>query len=127
MALMEVICFGDDEMLRRPCVDCGLITGSFCDYCRAADRLPHERWAAGQMTPLCSHCDRRHGCCHFCRKQHWVTPPPSTGHRLHGIDRLAVYLDRVIDLRRRIWGVSWPVAFAIFQRIGSFLVHRLRA
>eukprot|EP00975_Prorocentrum_lima_P040090 8421035-Prorocentrum_lima.AAC.1 len=41
----------------RPCVDCGLMTGRFCDWCLAADRLPGEVRAAGQMTPLCSHCD----------------------------------------------------------------------
>ena len=77
MARMEFICSGDEETLLRPCVDCGLVTGRFCDHCEAADRLPGERWAAGQMTPLCSCCDIKYGMCHFCRGQDWVSPPPT--------------------------------------------------
>ena len=38
----------DTEMLCRPCVDCGLETGCFCDYCLACDRCPKEQWAAGR-------------------------------------------------------------------------------
>ena len=30
----------------RPCVDCGRVTGNFCEYeCLAAIRIPKERWA----------------------------------------------------------------------------------
>ena len=77
MARMECICWGDEETLLRPCVDCGLVTGCFCDHCEAEDRLPGERWAAGQMTPLCSRCEIKYRMCHFCRKQDWVAPPPT--------------------------------------------------
>ena len=77
MVQFGVLAVGDREMLCRPCVDCGLRTGCFCDWCLAADRLPDEKWAAGQLTPLCTHCDREYGACHFCREEpHWVTPPP---------------------------------------------------
>ena len=58
-APMEVLAWGDKEMLCRPCVECGLMTDRFCDYCRARDRCPSEEWADGQMTPLCSYCDKQ--------------------------------------------------------------------
>jgi len=54
-APLEVLAYGTAEMLCRPCVDCGLYTGRYCDYCTGASRIPSEQWAAGQMTPLCSH------------------------------------------------------------------------
>ena len=73
---MEVHCFGEPSMLYRTCVDCGLYTGCYCDYCQAADRMPTAAWAAGQMTPLCSHCDRKHDMCHYCRQTQWCVPPP---------------------------------------------------
>ena len=73
---MQVLAVGDMEMLCRPCVDCGLKTGSYCDFCRAADRVPNEQWASGQMTPLCTRCDGIHGKCHFCRGLVWCAPPP---------------------------------------------------
>ena len=75
---LEVLCLGDKEVLARPCVDCGLVTGCFCDHCKAADRSPGETWAPNQMTPLCTCCDRKWGACHFCRKLHWCVPPPTT-------------------------------------------------
>ena len=77
MAQLEVLAFGDENMLCRPCVDCGLKTGNFCEHCFAADRLPKEQWAAGQMTPLCTVCDHKHenAGCHFCRGVSWATPP----------------------------------------------------
>ena len=59
-----------------PCVDCGLWTGRFCDYCRAADRVPSERWCDGQPTPLCSQCDNKYRACHFCRRITWCQPHP---------------------------------------------------
>ena len=74
---MEVLAFGDQDLLVRPCVDCGVWTGRFCDHCRAADRIPTEIWADGQLTPLCSVCDNRFDACHFCRGVDWCTPPPS--------------------------------------------------
>ena len=71
---------GTQEELCRPCVDCGLYTGCYCDGndwgdCFAADRLPREHWANNQRTPLCTACDRRFGMCHFCRGQLWACPP----------------------------------------------------
>ena len=72
---MQVLAWGDENMLARPCVDCGLKTGCYCDYCRACDRCPKEKWADGQMTPLCTNCDNRQGACHFCRGLSWCTPP----------------------------------------------------
>ena len=78
MARLEALALGSEEGLTRPCVDCGLVTGCYCDHCRAADRLPQEVWGDNQMTPLCSQCERKHGACHFCRRQHWCTPPQHT-------------------------------------------------
>ena len=73
--MMHVMAVGTKEMLTRPCVDCGQITGSFCDYCLAKDRVEDEEWADGQATPLCMSCDRIFDMCHFCRREHWVRPP----------------------------------------------------
>ena len=57
---LEVIAHGNDEAtFIRPCVDCGQITGCYCDYCHAAVRLPQDVWADNQQTPLCSICDKR--------------------------------------------------------------------
>ena len=72
---MTVLAVGDAEMLTRPCVDCGLVTGRFCDYCYAKDRVPSEEWAEGQLTPLCSTCDWKFGMCHFCKGLVWCVPP----------------------------------------------------
>ena len=60
----------------RSCVDCGLFTGSYCDFCNGAERIPSERWVRGQGTPLCTTCDARYGSCHYCRGVAWATPPP---------------------------------------------------
>ena len=73
---MEVLAVGDESMLIRPCVDCGLKTGRFCDYCLAETRLPNEKWCDGQMTPLCSRCDNKYDKCHFCRGG--SVEPPAT-------------------------------------------------
>ena len=72
---LEVMAFGTVEMFNRPCVDCGRITGNFCDYCLAKDRAEDEEWAAGQRTPLCTPCDRSFDMCHFCRGQLWAQQP----------------------------------------------------
>ncbi len=74
---MQVLCVGDPDTLCRPCVDCGLYTGRFCDHCYAELRLPNEIWARGQMTPLCSNCDKKRDKCHFCTGESWCTPPPN--------------------------------------------------
>jgi hypothetical protein len=73
---MNVLSQGTPEELCRPCADCGLFTGRFCDgeefeasgkCCFAAERIPSEIWVVGQRTPLCSECDWKHGKCRFCR------------------------------------------------------------
>ena len=72
---MEVMAHSEDaDILIRPCVDCGKVTGCFCDYCFARNRVPRERWVKGQMTPLCISCDANHGCCHYCRHVQMATP-----------------------------------------------------
>ena len=77
---LQALAVGTQAELCRPCVDCGLFTGCYCDgndwgECFAADRVPQEHWANNQRTPLCTTCDRRFGMCHFCRGQLWVVPP----------------------------------------------------
>ena len=79
--------------LTRPCVDCGLQTGRYCDgdefgaigsggsACFADERLPrgdivHPEWNPGQRTPLCSFCDKKYEACHFCRGVAWASPQP---------------------------------------------------
>ena len=46
--IMEVLAMGDEDMLIRPCVKCGLITGRFCDFCVAEERCPTEDWCGNQ-------------------------------------------------------------------------------
>ena len=75
MEILAVAREGEEDLLLRPCVDCGRRTGSFCDHCLAADRLPEEEWVEGQQTPLCTVCDRLHNRCHFCRGLTWARPP----------------------------------------------------
>ena len=74
--IVDPIAAGSRDMLIRPCADCGVYTGSFCDNCNAEDRFPNEEWADGQGTPLCTRCDRTHDECHFCRGVKWCVPPP---------------------------------------------------
>ena len=69
------LAFGEEHDLTRPCVDCGLFTGRFCDWCLGSDRVPSQSWCDGQHTPLCSRCDNRWDACHFCRGVLWCTPP----------------------------------------------------
>ena len=79
---LEVTSFAtedDPKILYRQCVDCGVRTGRFCDWCRAVDRFPQgdatgRGWADGQLTPLCSACDNARARCHFCLDI-WVTKP----------------------------------------------------
>ena len=76
---LEALAFGDEEILCRPCVDCGLFTGCFCDYCYAKDRIENEVWAIGQHTPLCTNCDKAHDRCRYCRGISSCTPPSHRG------------------------------------------------
>ena len=60
----------------RPCVDCGLLTGCFCDFCYIAERYPCPEQDRLRHTPLCTRCDRENDDgCHYCRRVQWCTPP----------------------------------------------------
>ena len=72
-----------------PCVDCGLMTGNFCDggisvaydNCFASERVPADYlFNVGQRTPLCSYCETLHEFCRFCRQVHSCTPPSKIRH-----------------------------------------------
>ena len=76
LATRVALATGSIEELQRPCVDCGLITGCYCDYCLAIDRSPTEHWVPKQRTPLCTACDSRCNACRFCRKVPSCTPFP---------------------------------------------------
>ena len=64
----------------RPCTDCGLVTGCFCDKCCAqARRPPHwstHRWQPLTTSPLCTHCDKKWAACHHCRRVSACSPFP---------------------------------------------------
>ena len=84
---MEVLAYGNENMLIRPCVDCARITGSFCDFCRAADRCPDQKWADRQMTPLCTVCcHEKHHKCRFCRAE-TTQQRPAGSSRVHAQER----------------------------------------
>ena len=68
---MEVLALSSEE---SPCVDCGLITGRFCEGCFARDRDFKEVWVDGQPIALWSECNWMHGGCHYCRGLPWATP-----------------------------------------------------
>ena len=78
MASITALAHGDISDLCRPCVDCGQITGRFCDGlvndCFAAFWVPSEQWQEGQRTPLCGPCENTHEACHFCRGVHSCRP-----------------------------------------------------
>ena len=74
--VLEILQVAPWHLLFRPCVDCGLRTGCWCDGCFGAYRFPEEEWDDKQHTPLCTSCDNKYGCCHYCRGQRWATPPP---------------------------------------------------
>ena len=80
---LEILAASDNTIpFCRPCVECGLITGNFCDggitckydECLAANRISTEQWNKGQRTPLCTHCEARVRFCRFCRGVHGCTP-----------------------------------------------------
>ena len=83
---LVALCKGPTELLMRPCVDCGLVTGRYCDGeeedagppCFAENRIPNEVWIENQRTPLCSVCDNLHNRCRFCRGMFSCTPPKKT-------------------------------------------------
>ena len=55
--------------LIRPCVDCGLLTGNWCEAsCFAENWLGSklEDWQDSQITPHCTFCEKNYQFCHFC-------------------------------------------------------------
>ena len=82
------------NVFAKPCVDCGLLTGNWCEtlvangQCFAAMRVPGGQWQPGQRTPLCTGCERARGACHWCRRAPWVDVGEE---RTHGDGSDAVY------------------------------------
>ena len=87
--------WGQPEQLLRACVDCGRRTGSFCDWCWAADRLPNEQWVPSQKTPLCTVCDKQWKCCRYCRRTHWCNRLKLFCN-LHPLCRYTLFVDIVL-------------------------------
>ena len=87
---LEVLSWNTTNQTAWPCVDCGLMTGRFCDggplpkhkdRCFACDRVPSEfPFGSRQRTPLCSYCETSKKRCRFCRGVPSCTPPPTTVH-----------------------------------------------
>ena len=88
---MEVLwCGRDDGPQALPCVDCGLVTGNYCDggpainyedMCFASERGPRGQGNAGaRRTALCSYCETLSLFCRFCRGVSGCTPPPTQVH-----------------------------------------------
>ncbi len=82
---------GQDVPSLFPCVDCGFMTGNFCDggisveydRCFATDRVPKDFTVdkfAGLRTPLCPYCETRFEFCRFCRGIQSCTPPKRSKH-----------------------------------------------
>lgn len=67
--------------LQAACVDCGRLTGGWCsERCYAELRTPGEEKYRNQRTPYCTVCDKASpDKCHYCREQHWCTPPQWPG------------------------------------------------
>ena len=93
---LEVLWIPPDGSPRLfPYVDCGLITGNYCDgspevgdlQCFAAERVPKDYTpppdddsTGRQRTPLCSYCETCFKFCRFCRGVSSCTPPTTRTH-----------------------------------------------
>ena len=74
MAAIPAIAFGSIDDFIKPCVDCGQMTGRYCEgrndgarvregnICLAAFRI-----LSGPYAPFCSQCESKLRVCHFCR------------------------------------------------------------
>ena len=102
-----------------PCVDCGLITGNFCDggasvgydRCFAVNRAPRDYPVdvyRQMRTPLCSYCETCFDYCRFCRGVSSCTPATRTRHwsgvpqwesRQFTPERARIAADRLIQAR----------------------------
>ena len=80
-----------NEPQTLPCVDCGLMTGNFCDggpalnyedRCYANQRDPHGYPfpMSTRRTPLCTYCETSLNYCRYCRGVSSCTPPPTQVH-----------------------------------------------
>ena len=72
-----------------PCVDCGLLTGNFCeggprlnyeDLCFASLWVPQAYEESSQRTPLCTFCETLSRHCRFCRGEEGCTPATRAQH-----------------------------------------------
>ena len=94
---LEVLAWNTTGQTAWPCVDCGLMTGNFCDggpllnfqdICFACNRVPTEfPFGSTQRTPLCSYCETSKRWCRFCRGIESCTPP---GTRVHWSKKLGL-------------------------------------
>ena len=71
---MQTFAVGDAATLNRPCIDCGRVTGNYCDsyprnICLARLRKPRERWEPNQRTPFCRECESHEPYCRYCRAE----------------------------------------------------------
>lgn len=62
-----------------PCVDCGRITGNYCDDCLAKHWMPNDKWSDTAQTPFCTICEEEFLECHYCREVSMCTPPAFSG------------------------------------------------
>ena len=82
---MAIVSAGEVSQLLRPCVDCGLVTGNFCENgCLAFFYFPSETWAPNQITPQCTYCEIKYEVCHCCRGVSMCTPPAHRQAPSHG-------------------------------------------
>ena len=110
----------DGSATSFPCVDCGLITGNFCDggasvgfdQCLASQRVPRDYsktvGIGMQRTPLCSYCETLYEYCSFCRgvksctpytrHHHWSGVPQGES-REFDETQLALALEREFKIR----------------------------
>ena len=82
---LKVEACGQPEDFISPCVDCGHVTGSWCDkgttdqncYLRTylhPMQFAKAAYPADKNTPLCTSCDSRFNMCPFCRGVPSATP-----------------------------------------------------
>ena len=111
-----------------PCVDCGLMTGNFCDgflfaydQCFAAERVPHDfAKYAGMLTPLCSYCETLQSFCRFCRGVVSCTPPK----RLQHFSRCTLNLSRDFNAVRRAYDENMRREFAAGDAVRAGMAVR---
>ena len=115
-----------------PCVDCGLLTGNFCDggvsvaydQCFAAERVPHDfaknAGTGKQRTPLCCYCETLQSFCRFCRGVVSCTPPK----RLEHFSRCTLNLSRDFNAVRRAYDENMRREFAAGDAVRADMAVR---